>query len=216
MDIHFKNALVTGGAGFIGSHIVDALLDRGCAVTVLDNLSTGNLSNLEHVKDQITFYKGDIRDPEVLTKAVKGCEVIFHQAAVVSVPQSVEDPVESAMVNDMGTLLVLETARKNNVKRVVLASSCAVYGDDPELPKRETMNPKPFSPYAVQKLTGEFHAHGAYGKQLIDWLNKYTFVAEQNFKNKDHAREGESFPTRGASLWHHNLDGILHCRSCFG
>ncbi|QTA89902.1 SDR family oxidoreductase [Desulfonema magnum] len=158
MDIHFKNALVTGGAGFIGSHIVDALLARGCAVTVLDNLSTGNLSNLEHVKNQITFYKGDIRDSEILTKAVKGCNVIFHQAAVVSVPQTVEDPVESAMVNDMGTLLVLETARRNNVKRVVLASSCAIYGDDPELPKRETMNPKPFSPYAVQKLTGEFHA----------------------------------------------------------
>ena len=117
-----------------------------------------NLLNLKHIEDRITFYKGDIRNQEILIKASKDCDIIFHQAAVVSVPQTVDNPVDSAMVNDMGTLFVLEAARKNNVKRVVLASSCAIYGDDPEIPKHEEMRPKPQSPYAVQKLTGEFYA----------------------------------------------------------
>jgi len=163
MKMKFKKTLVTGGAGFIGSHLVDELVFSKCDVTVLDNLSTGHLLNLKHIKDRITFYEGDIRDKEILIKASKHSDVIFHQAAMVSVPQTVENPVESAMVNDMGTLYVLEAARKNSVKRVVLASSCAIYGDDPYLPKRENMNPKPLSPYAVQKLTGEFHA-GLYFK----------------------------------------------------
>jgi len=158
MNIKFKKPLVTGGAGFIGSHLVDALVSSGCKVTVLDDLSTGRLSNLEHLKDNITFYKGDICNRETLDTAVKGCDVIFHQAAVVSVPQTVEDPVGSAAVNEIGTLSLLESARKNNVKRVVLASSSAVYGDDPQLPKRETFVSKPLSPYAVQKLTGEYYA----------------------------------------------------------
>jgi len=159
MDIQFKKALVTGGAGFIGSHLVDALKSAGCEVTVVDDLSTGNLANLDHIKEKINFYKGDIRDEELLQKAAADCDVIFHQAAVVSVPQTVENPVASAMVNEIGTLFVLEVARKNNIHRVVIASSCAVYGDDPEIPKHENMNPKPQSPYAVQKLTGEFYAH---------------------------------------------------------
>jgi UDP-glucose 4-epimerase len=158
MNIKFKSALVTGGAGFIGSHLVDALLEEGCAVTVLDNLSTGHLYNLRHIKDSITFYKGDIQNPKTLMKAVRYCDVIFHQAAVVSVPQTVEQPVDSARINDIGTLMVLEAARKNNVKRVVLASSCAVYGPDPNLPKTEDMRPRPFSPYAAQKLAGEIYA----------------------------------------------------------
>jgi len=158
MNIKLKKALVTGGAGFIGSHLVDALVSSGCKVTVLDDLSTGRLSNLEHLKDNITFYKGDIRDRKALDTAVKNCDVIFHQAAMVSVPQTVENPVDSAMVNELGTLSLLESARKNNAKRIVLASSCAVYGDDPELPKVENMLPKPLSPYAVQKLTGEYYA----------------------------------------------------------
>ena len=158
MKLKYKKALVTGGAGFIGSHLVDALLSEECAVTVLDNLSTGRLSNLEHIIDRITFYRGDLRNQEILNNAAKDCDIIFHQAAVVSVPSTVDDPVESAMVNEMGTLLVLEAARKNNIKKVVLASSCAVYGDDPDIPKHENMTPKPKSPYAVQKLSGEFYA----------------------------------------------------------
>ncbi len=153
-----KQALVTGGAGFIGSHLVDALLDDGCEVVVLDNLSTGHLSNLEHVYKDIDFREGDIRDLETMKQSATGCDVIFHLAAVVSVPQTVADPVHSAQVNDLGTLNVLETARLQKVKRVVLASSCAVYGDDPEIPKHEGMLLRPQSPYAVQKLTNELNA----------------------------------------------------------
>ena len=158
MELKFNKALVTGGAGFIGSHLVDALVAADRNVVVIDNLSTGHLSNLRHIEDRITFYKGDIRNQEILIKASKECDIIFHQAAVVSVPQTVDNPLESAMVNDIGTLFVLEVARKNNIKRVVLASSCAIYGDDLEIPKHEEMRPKPQSPYAVQKLTGEFYA----------------------------------------------------------
>jgi UDP-glucose 4-epimerase len=158
MKLKFNEALVTGGAGFIGSHLVDGLLAEGCAVTVIDNLTTGKLSNLDHIKNHIKFYQGDIRDQEILNKVAKDCDIIFHQAAVVSVPLTIDDPVDSATVNEMGTLLVLEAARKNNIKKVVLASSCAVYGDDPEIPKHENMSPDPKSPYAVQKLSGEFYA----------------------------------------------------------
>jgi len=140
MKFKFNKVLITGGAGFIGSHLVDALLSEGCEVTVLDNLSTGNLSNLDHIKDHIKFYQGDIRDREILNKVAKDCDVIFHQAAVVSVPSTVDDPVESGMVNEMGTLLVLEAARKNNIKKVILASSCAVYGDDPDIPPGSFMH----------------------------------------------------------------------------
>ena len=158
MQIDFNSALVTGGAGFIGSHLVEALLSAGCRVTVLDNLSTGNLGNLEPVMDQITFYQNDIREPQILQKAADGCDVIFHLAAVVAVQQTIRDPVESAMVNEIGTINVLEAARAKNVRRVVLASSCAVYGDDPRLPKKESMTPKPASPYAVHKLSTEHYA----------------------------------------------------------
>jgi len=155
MKVEFNKALVTGGAGFIGSHLVEALVSAGCRVAVLDNLSSGNLSNLEPVKDQIEFHKNDIRQLEVLTNVTQGCEVIFHLAAVVAVQQTIQDPVASAMVNDIGTINVLEAARRSGVKRFVLASSCAVYGDDPRLPKDETMPAVPASPYAVHKLSGE-------------------------------------------------------------
>lgn len=159
MNSDFQKVLVTGGAGFIGSHIVDALVARGCRVNVLDNLSTGKFSNLEHLQDRITFLQGDIQDAGAVNEAMAGCDVVFHQAAVVSVPQTVKEPFESAMVNDMGTLRVLEAARHGGVRRVVLASSCAVYGDDPRLPKYEGMKPGCRSPYALQKLTGENYAH---------------------------------------------------------
>lgn len=127
MNLGFNRALVTGGAGFIGSHLVDALVAEGCDVVILDDLSSGSLSNIEHVKDKITFYKGNIQDQKMLMKATKNCEVIFHQAAMVSVTKTVDNPVDSAFINDMGTLFVLDAGRKNKVKRVVLASSSAVY-----------------------------------------------------------------------------------------
>lgn len=158
MKIAFTKALVTGGAGFIGSHLVEALVSAGVRVAVLDNLSSGRLSNLDHLKDCIEFHENDIRQFEVLIKAAQDCDVIFHLAAVVAVPQTIDDPVESAMVNEIGTINVLEAARRNNIQRFVFASSCAVYGDDPQLPKNESMPPVPTSPYAVHKLTGEHHA----------------------------------------------------------
>jgi UDP-glucose 4-epimerase len=159
MAIEMKNVLITGGAGFIGSHITETLVARGCDVTVMDNLASGHIKNIEGLSDQVNFIEGDIRDEALLSRVTKGCDVIFHQAAVVSVTQTVAEPVSSTDVNDMGTLKVLDAARQNSVKRVVLASSSAVYGDDPQLPKVETMTPKPLSPYAVQKLTNEFYAN---------------------------------------------------------
>jgi UDP-glucose 4-epimerase len=155
-------ALVTGGAGFIGSHLVDALIGRGARVTVIDNLSTGRMENLREAGPDLDFHEGDIRDSALLSKLMPGVDVVFHQAAVVSVPLSVAQPIDSAGVNEMGTLTVLETARQAGCRRVVLASSSAVYGDDPQLPKREDMPLRPLSPYAVQKMVGEYYA-GLYG-----------------------------------------------------
>jgi len=170
MILKRSKVLVTGGAGFIGSHLVEALVREGCAVTVLDNLTTGHLANLASVKHLIDFVQGDIQDEGVLSKVTKHCDAIFHQAAIVSVTQTVKDPVASAQVNELGTIRVLEAARRNHVRRVVLASSSAVYGDAPQLPKTESMIPAPMSPYAVQKLTNEYYAalfHKLYGVETV-------------------------------------------------
>lgn len=158
MAFKIKKALVTGGAGFIGSHLAEALVRQRCAVTVLDNLASGHLSNLDAVSRQIDFVQGDIQDDALLEKLVAGCDAVFHQAAVVSVTRTVKEPVASAQVNDLGTIKVLDAARRNGVRRVVLASSSAVYGDSPQLPKTEALVPAPLSPYAVQKLTNEYYA----------------------------------------------------------
>lgn len=166
----FSHALVTGGAGFIGSHLVDELVENRCRVTVLDNLSTGHRHNIDHLGDRIDFVQGDIRDAGLLDRVIQGCDVVFHQAAVVSVSLSVDDPPHSCEVNDLGTVRVLDASRRAGVRRVVLASSSAVYGDDPRLPKTEDMAPRPLSPYAVQKLTGEFYASvfgGLYGLETV-------------------------------------------------
>jgi len=158
MLIPFSSALVTGGAGFIGSHLVDALLAGGCRVAVLDDLSSGNERNLPASDGKLRFVRGDIRDRQAVADAVAGCEAVFHLAAVVSVPQTTNDPVGSAEVNEAGSLNVLEAARRAGAGRFVFASSSAVYGDDPRLPKREDMAPLPLTPYAVQKLAVEHHA----------------------------------------------------------
>lgn len=163
MAVDLKKILITGGAGFIGSHIAEELVSRGCRVTILDNLASGNLENLESIQEDITFVEGDIQDEETLARVAEGCDAVFHQAAVVSVTKTVDDPVTSTAVNDLGTLKVLDAARNSGVERVVLASSSAVYGDDPQLPKVESMVPHPLSPYAVQKLTNEYYA-GLYFK----------------------------------------------------
>ena len=151
-------ALVTGGAGFIGSHLVESLLENNVHVKVIDNLSSGKPANLEKVRERIDFIEGDIRNRELVEKAAQGCDYIFHLAAVVSVTVTVADPFGSAQVNEMGTITVLEAARKCKARRVILSSSSAVYGGDPQLPKDESLQPCPKSPYAVQKLVNEHYA----------------------------------------------------------
>jgi UDP-glucose 4-epimerase len=147
--------LVTGGAGFIGSNIVEELVRRGERVKVLDNLLTGKASNVEGVGSHIQFIQGDIRDLEGLRREFAGVDYVIHQAALPSVPRSVQSPVESHECNATGTLNVLVAARDAGVKRVVYASSSSVYGNSPTLPKREDMPTSPMSPYAVNKLAGE-------------------------------------------------------------
>jgi UDP-glucose 4-epimerase len=147
--------LVTGGAGFIGSHISTRLVQGGHAVRVLDNLTSGKRDNLEHLAGKVELVVGDVRDAGKLEELAAGCDVIFHQAAIVSVPYSVEHPQETHDVNIQGTLNVLAAAKKRGVKRVVFACSAAVYGEEPEQPKVETMRAAPVAPYGVEKITGE-------------------------------------------------------------
>lgn len=147
--------LVTGAAGFIGSHLTRTLVQRGESVRVLDNLATGRKANLADVYGRMEVIWGDLRDLETVRRAVAGIEVVFHQAALASVPRSIADPLGSLAVNVTGTQHILLAARDAGVRRVVYASSSSVYGDTPVLPKHEDMCPHPRSPYAVQKLTGE-------------------------------------------------------------
>ena len=149
--------LVTGGAGFIGSHLVERLVSEGHEVSVLDSFTTGKRQNLDPFRGRITIHENDVRDSAAVDRAVEGCELVFHEAAVVSVPYSVEHPQETHDVNIQGTLNVLLAARKSGVRRVVFASSAAVYGEEPTLPKSETMVPEPISPYGVEKLTAEHY-----------------------------------------------------------
>ena len=148
-------SLVTGGAGFIGSHLVDALVAAGDQVVVLDDLSTGKRANLAPVADRISFIEGDVADKATVARAVAGCDRVFHQAAVASVPATIERPVATHHVNLGGTLMVLEAARAAGVKRVVFASSAAVYGNTGAAACVETARPNPQSPYAVEKLAAE-------------------------------------------------------------
>ena len=150
--------LVTGGAGFIGSHIAATLLKQGESVRVFDNYATGRPSNLEAFKGlpgQIEVIPGDLRDMDAVTRAVQGVEVVFHQGALASVPRSIADPVKSLEVNINGTQNVLVASRDAKVRRVVFACSSSVYGNTPTLPKHEGMPTAPMSPYAIHKLTGE-------------------------------------------------------------
>ena len=146
--------LVTGGAGFIGSNLVAALAAAGERVRVLDNLSTGRWEHLDGIPQQslIERIEGDIRDAEMVARATKGIEVVFHEAALGSVPRSVETPIESDAVNLGGTVTVLDVSRHQGVRRVIFAASSAAYGETPALPKHEDMTPMPLSPYAVTKL----------------------------------------------------------------
>jgi UDP-glucose 4-epimerase len=149
--------VVTGGAGFIGSNIVCRLAQDGHEVRVLDDLSTGHRENLADLAGTVDLREGTILDAALLEETFAGADCVFHQAAMVSVQQSVDDPAAAQAVNADGTLCVLTAARQAGVRRVVYASSCAVYGSDPTLPKREDMAPCPQSPYAASKLAGEHH-----------------------------------------------------------
>jgi UDP-glucose 4-epimerase len=155
LSSHPSRCLVTGGAGFIGSNVVDRLLALGHEVRVVDNLSTGNRDNLAHVADRVDFQLGDLCDPVAATKAVDGVEVIYHLAALPSVPRSLKDPWGSHDANVNATVHLLQAAVKAGVRRVVYSSSSSVYGDTPELPKVESFEPLPRSPYAASKLASE-------------------------------------------------------------
>jgi UDP-N-acetylglucosamine/UDP-N-acetyl-alpha-D-glucosaminouronate 4-epimerase len=158
--------LVTGGAGFIGSHIAEALVARGDRVRVLDNLCTGHLSNLATIKDRIEFIQADVADPVEVAKAVRGVDCIFHNAALASVPRSVERPLDTNASCVTGTLNLLDQAQKAGVRRLIYAGSSSAYGDQPTSSKRETDLPAPLSPYGAAKLAAEFycqaftHTHG--------------------------------------------------------
>ncbi len=149
--------LVTGGAGFIGSHLVERLVKDGQSVRVLDDFSSGKRGNLAPFDSKIELIEGDLRRPEDCRRACQGVEIIFHQAAVPSVPKSVEDPVTSHEVNVDGTFNLLVAARDARCRRVIYAASSSAYGDLPELPKRESVRPEPLSPYAANKLFGEYY-----------------------------------------------------------
>jgi len=180
MPLDFSEILVTGGAGFIGSHIVDRLLDEGFKVRVLDNLSTGEKKNLAQHKNKksFQFIEGDIRNFDLVKKTVKGVDAVFHEAALVSVTRSVENPLLSNEINVTGTVNLLKACVDAHVKRFVYASSCAVYGDTETLPNHENLAPKPLSPYAVEKLAAENYAkvfHNVYGLETVSlrYFNVY-------------------------------------------
>lgn len=161
---------MTGGAGFIGSHLVDALVERGARVRVLDNLSTGNMENLRHCSDRIEFLEKDLRDFPACLEAVKGVSCIFHQAALASVPRSMDFPELTLEVNVQGTANLFSAARREGIRSVVYASSSSVYGDSPTLPKREGEEGNPLSPYAYSKKVNEDLSrlfHDCFGMDFI-------------------------------------------------
>jgi len=149
--------LVTGGAGFIGSHLVEALVGRGTPVRVVDSLATGHRANLEHLGGAYEWVEGDLADFSVCERAVEGIDAVLHHAAIPSVPRSVAEPIESHASGPTATLNVLEAARRAGVRRVVFAASSSAYGETVELPKHEAMVPDPLSPYAAGKLAGEHY-----------------------------------------------------------
>jgi UDP-glucose 4-epimerase len=175
-----KKAIVTGGAGFIGSHIAEELIVKDYQVTILDNLTTGSLTNIEPIlrSKNVDFIQGSITNLAALRAAFSGADYVFHQAAIPSVPRSIKDPKTTHNVNATGTLNVLLAARDNDVKKVVYASSSSVYGDTPTLPKVEDMTPNPISPYAISKLTAEYYCQvfqKVYGLETVSlrYFNVY-------------------------------------------
>jgi len=165
-----RSILVTGGAGFIGSHITEALVQRGDKVRVLDNLSTGFLSNMDGFRDKIEFIEGDLTDADAVARAVEGVDCIFHEAALASVPRSIERPLDTNAACVTGTVTLLDAARKAGVRRLVYAGSSSAYGDQPTSSKRESDLPAPISPYGTAKLAAEFYCQAftaTYGFETV-------------------------------------------------
>jgi nucleoside-diphosphate-sugar epimerase len=190
--------LVTGGAGFIGSNIVEALVRRGDSVVVLDNFSTGKRENLEAVADQVTVVEGSITDLPTVRRAAEGVDFVFHQAALASVQRSVDDPITSNETNVKGTLNVLVAARDAGVKRLMYAASSSAYGDTEELPKHEGMPTNPLSPYAVQKWVGEQYCKvftELYGLDTVS-LRYFNVFGPKQDPNSHYAAVVPIFTTR--------------------
>lgn len=184
-----RTVLVTGAAGFIGSHLVDALVARGERVRGLDNFATGCAENLAGVLDRIEFTEACLTDRDALAKAVDGVDVIFHLAALPSVPRSVKDPRSSHVANVEGTFEVLEAARAAGVKRVVYAASSSAYGNQPGFPRVETMTPMPIAPYPVQKLAGEFYMKSywqVYGLETV-CLRYFNIFGPRQVPNSEYS-----------------------------
>ena len=177
--------LVTGGAGFIGSHTVEALVYNGHEVKVLDNLSTGEVKNLWPVRDKIDFIEGSVTDQVAVERACDGVDCVIHLAAQTSVPRSIKDPIVTYRVNIEGTMNVLLAARNSNVRRVVFASSCAIYGDEQGLPCHEYMTPKPTSPYGFSKMFGEIYGQVfVYGLDFVALRYFNVFGPRQNQRSR--------------------------------
>lgn len=175
--------LVTGGAGFIGSNLADALIGRGAKVTIIDNLVTGFRENLEEISGDFEFVEADLANAGDIKKAVEGVEVVFHQAALPSVPRSVANPVETHEACVNGTFNLLVAARDAGVKRFIYAASSSAYGDQKTLPKTESMRPEPMSPYAAAKLTGELYCSvfaNVYGLETFSLRYFNVFGPRQN------------------------------------
>ncbi|MBF0499563.1 MAG: SDR family oxidoreductase [Candidatus Riflebacteria bacterium] len=179
--------LVTGGAGFIGSHLVEELIRRGDQVRVLDDFSSGNRDNISQWRNEIELVEGDVRDAQACERAMAGIEIVFHEAAVASVPRSVSDPWMTNAVNLDGTLRLLISARDAGVRRFLFASSSAIYGDAPELPKTEDHMPKPISPYALHKLASEHYLQlfkNLYGLETVSFRYFNVFGPRQDPKSE--------------------------------
>ena len=175
--------LVNGGAGFIGSNLAEALIDRGAKVSIVDNFVTGFRENLEEIRGSFDFIEADIADQECVAKAVAGVDVIFHEAALPSVPRSVANPVETHQACVNGTFNLLVAAKETGVRRFIYAASSSAYGDQPTLPKLETMKPEPLSPYAAAKLVGEYYCQvfsKVYGLETISLRYFNVFGPRQN------------------------------------
>jgi nucleoside-diphosphate-sugar epimerase len=179
--------VVTGAAGFIGSHIAETLVRKGGEVVAVDNLFTGKKENLKHLLKDLRFVKADIRDTDKMQRHMRGTDAVFHLAAIPSVPRSVAEPVITNEVNVGGTLSVLKAALDAGVRRVVYSSSSSAYGDSPRLPKVETMKPEPLSPYAAQKLMGEYYArifNDIYGLETVSLRYFNVFGPRQDPKSQ--------------------------------